>query len=155
MSDPDLQVGDQIVEVNGVDFTSVDHKEVSLLNESVGFCYHERLFYMFFQTCCSRKKQSVSGVERPEHISRSRRWAFLEVLQFLFSSSPGCEGPEEQQKSDHYCPDRSCKYAAMTTAVWSEFCSLNFKKPTCCLMPLNYSLRHQSDFKEFLKSGLG
>lgn len=67
MSDPDLQVGDQIVEVNGVDFTSVDHKEVSLLNESVSFCYHERLFYMSFRRALcgqlnspnSRKKQSV------------------------------------------------------------------------------------------------
>lgn len=46
MSDPDLQVGDQIVEVNGVDFTSVDHKEVSLLNESVGFYYHKSVLHV-------------------------------------------------------------------------------------------------------------
>lgn len=49
MSDPELQVGDQIVEVNGVDFTSVDHKDVSLLGEYLGFCDYTDSFKCFYR----------------------------------------------------------------------------------------------------------
>lgn len=39
-------------------------------------------------------------------------------------SFPGCESPEEQQKSDHYCPDWGRKYTIMRAAVCYEVLTL-------------------------------
>lgn len=53
-------------------------------------------------------------------------------------SFPGCESPEEQQKSHHYCPDGSCKYAAGTAPVWNEVVALwPFKYLMCYLVVVN------------------
>lgn len=123
----ELQVGDQIVEVNGVDFTNVDHKEVGL----------KMLFFITAQVCLpasyrrtvvghfnplSKQSQCLSRSGRSQHIL-THFWR----AKVLLTTFPGCESPEEQQKSDHYRPDRSCKYTTVTAAVWYEFVALILK----------------------------
>lgn len=88
----EIQTGDQIVEVNGVDFTNVDHKEVkfSLLDTILAFL-------CLFNT--SRKERTFS-------LSLLPFFLCFNVFILLFS---GCEGSKEQQESDYYCADRSSK----------------------------------------------
>lgn len=87
-----------------MDFTSVDHKEVSSL--TVGF----RDCSLFSQTLsCRTESLSDPNASFPPDTER--------VFLLLFITFPGCESPEEQQKSDHYCPDRSCKFSILPAAV--------------------------------------
>lgn len=117
-----------------MDFTSVDHKEVSLCNKikfldftttHVCFtCSYRRGVLRRLNSLSSRKAESVFKQEWELITHQSLQTLGIFEVLVLFTTFPGCESPEEQQKSDHYCPDRSCKYTAMMAAVWDEFVAL-------------------------------
>lgn len=82
-----------------------------------GVLWLNRLFLYVFSDVLN-----VQSCRRTDTVC-SRHWAFL-MCYSTFITFPGCESPEKQQKSDHYCPDGSCKYTAMRAAACYEVMSL-------------------------------